>query len=133
MDDDERAAGLLAWLDAQGYTRGGEVVDERPAGNRMTRFVRGACQVTVSRDRGQWFVEAGPLDSDGFDMNLWEAYLRDMQPPIEPAAFADEERMLRNVLHEIERTLVLDSDAVPRLETLRSWRQEVRWSPNQAY
>jgi len=133
VDDDERAAGLLAWLEAQGYTRSAEVVDERPAGNRMSRFVRGACQVTVSRDRGQWFVEAGPLDSDGFDMNLWEAYLRDMQPPIEPAAFADDERLLRNVLHEIERTLVLDSDAVPRLETLQAWRQEVRWSPNQAY
>lgn len=133
MDDDERAAGLLAWLEEQGYARGAEVVDERPAGNRMSRFVRGACQVTVTRDRGQWFVEAGPADSDGFDMNLWEAYLRDMQPPIEPAAFADEERLLRNVLHEIERTLVLDADAVPRLETLRAWRQEVRWSPNQAY
>ena len=133
MDDDERAAGLLAWLEGQGYARNGEVIDERPSGNRVTRFVRGTCQVTVSRDRGQWFVEAGPLDADGFDMNLWEAYLRDMQPPIEPAAFADEERMLRNVLHEIERTLVLDDEAVPRMETLRAWRQEVRWSPNQAY
>lgn len=132
-DDEERALSLLAWLEEQGYTRSVEVVDERPAGNRTTRLVRGACQVTLSRDRGQWFVEAGPLDSDGYDMNLWEAYLRDLQPPVEPAAFVDEERMLRNVLHEIERTLVLDDQAVPRLETLRTWRQEVRWSPHQAY
>ena len=133
MDDDERATGLVAWLEGQGYTRSAEVVDARPAGNRVTRLVRGACQVTVNRDRGQWFVEAGPLDSDGFDMNLWEAYLRDLQPPVEPAAFADEERMLRNVVHEIERTLVLDADAVSRLMALRAWRNEARWSPNQAY
>jgi len=134
-EDDERAAELVAWLEAQGYGRVAEVADARPSGNRVTRMVRGACEVTVSRDRGQWFVEAGLPDVDGFDMNLWEAYLRDLQPDIEPAAFDVEDRMLRNLLHEIERTLVLDSDALGRLETLRSWRREVRWSPptQQAY
>jgi hypothetical protein len=128
-EDDERAAELVAWLEAQGYGRVAEVADARPSGNRVTRMVRGACEVAVSRDRGQWFVEAGLPDVDGFDMNLWEAYLRDLQPDIEPAAFDVEDRMLRNLLHEIERTLVLDSDALDRLETLRSWRHEVRWSP----
>lgn len=127
-DDDDRAARLLDWLQEQGYARAAEVVDERPAGNRMVRMVHGACRVTVTRDRGQWFVEIGPPDIDGFDLNLWEAYLRDMQPALEPPSFADDDRLLRNVLHEIERTLVLDGDAVARLETLRAWRHEARWS-----
>jgi hypothetical protein len=132
-DDAGRAGELLGWLEKQGYARSAEVVDARPAGNRVTHMVHGACQVTISRDRGQWYVEAGPLDVDGFDMNLWEAYLRDLQPPIEPVAFADEVRLLRNVLGEIERSLVLDHDCVARLQTLRAWRHEVRWSSQQAY
>lgn len=132
-DDADRASGLIAWLEGMGYMRVAEVVEARPSGNRVTRMVRGQCQVTISRDRGQWYVEAGPLDADGFDMNLWEAYLRDLQPPVEPVTFADEERLLRNVLHEIERILVLDNDAVARLETLRAWRHEVRWSSQPAY
>ncbi len=132
-DDETRAAGLVAWLVEQGYARVAELADTRPMGNRLIRMVRGTCQVTVSRDRGQWFVEAGPLESDGFDMNLWEAYLRDLQPAVEPAEFKDEARMLRNTLHEIERTLVLDDDAVSRLDALRTWRHEVRWSSPQAY
>jgi hypothetical protein len=132
-EDDDRAAGLVDWLQEQGYTRTAEVADVRPSGNRVTRMVRGACQVTVSRDRGQWYVDVGPLDVDGFDMNLWEAYLRDVQPAIEPTPFLDDDRLLRNVLHEIERTLVLDDTAVRRLETLRTWRHEARWSSPQAY
>lgn len=128
-EDDERAASLVAWLESQGYRRADQVADTRPSGNQVTCMVRGACQVTVSRDRGQWFVEAGPVDVAGFDMNLWEAYLRDLAPAVEAAAFADEDRLLRNVLHEIERTLVLDDSALPRLETLRAWRHEVRWTP----
>lgn len=130
-EDQDRATALMAWLEEQGYVRAAEVIDQRPAGNRSTRLVRGTCQVTVSRDRGQWFVEAGPRDVDGFDMNLWEAYLRDLQPAVEPATFPDEERLLRNVLHEIERSVVLDDDAVARLDALREWRNEVRWSPQQ--
>ncbi len=129
VEDEERAAGLLEWLEGQGYAHAADVADARPSGNRVTRMLRGGCQVTVSRDRGQWFVEAGPADVDGFDMNLWEAYLRDLQPEIEPTGFDVEDRLLRNLLHEIERTLVLDGDALGRLDALRSWRHELRWSP----
>lgn len=128
MGDDETAASLLGWLAEQGYTRTAEVVDERENGNRLTRVVRGGCQVTVSRDRGQWYVEAGPPDRDGFDMNIWESHLRGEQPALEPAPFDAEVRLLRNLLHEIERTLVLDADAVAELERYRTWVQESRWS-----
>ena len=129
MDDEDgdRAEALLAWLAEQGYVQAVGVVDPRPGGNRTTRMLRGGCQVTVSRDRGQWFVEAGPIGCDGFDMSLWEAYLRGLQPAVEPPAFADEDRLVRSVLHEIERTLVLDDDALPRLEGLEELRNQARW------
>jgi hypothetical protein len=127
-EDDDRAAALIAWLEGQGYVRTAEVAAALAGGNRTTRLTHGPCDVTVSRDRGQWFVEAGPRDGDGFDMNLWEAHLRDLPPPIDPAPFEDEVRLLRNMLHEIERALVLDDEALPRLETLQAWRNDVRWS-----
>ena len=128
VGDDETAASLLGWLAEQGYSRTAEVVDERENGNRLTRMLRGDCQVTVSRDRGQWYVEAGPPDRDGFDMNLWEAHLRGEQPSLEPQQFDAEARLLRNLLHEIERTLVLDAEAVESLDRFRAWVQEARWS-----
>jgi hypothetical protein len=128
VDDDELADGLLAWLGEQGYESTDQATAPGPFGNRRTALRRGTCQVTVYRDRGQWFVEAGPPGVDGFDMSLWEACLRDRQPRLEPAPFADEARLLRNVLHEIERTMVLDGEALPRLGALREWLQEARWS-----
>jgi hypothetical protein len=132
VGDDQTAAELLAWLEQQGYAQASTVVDEGHPGNRLTRMERGGCRVTVARDRGQWYVDAGPDDRDGFDMNLWEAYLRSQDPPVEPATFEDDARQLRNLLHEIERTLVLDEGAVGHLEGLDAWRQDRRWSA-QAY
>ena len=126
--DEESASELLAWLTEQGY---GITADDRgpsDAGNRSIRLARGTCQATLSRDRGQWYVEVGPADGAGFDINLWEAYLRGEQPQVEPTLFEDDARALRNLLHEIERTLMLDGEAVGRLAGLQEWRQEARWS-----
>ena len=128
MGDADTATSLLAWLAEQGYETTAEVAGAGAGGNRLTRLVRGTCQVTVSRDRGQWYVEAGPVDRAGFDMNIWEAYLREQLPPPEPMPFADEVLLLRNVLFEIERTVNLDDDAVARLDALQEWVQETRWS-----
>lgn len=129
-EDEDRAVALIAWLEGQGYIRSAEVTTTLPGGNRTSCLNRGTCEVTVTRDRGQWFVEAGPRGGNGFDMTLWEAHLRGAEPPIEPAAFADEARLLRNLLHEIERALVLDDETLPRLDAMQAWREEVRWSPS---
>jgi hypothetical protein len=128
VGDDETATSLLAWLADQGYETTAEVADERAGGNRTNRLARGACQVTVSRDRGQWYVEAGLPDHAGFDMNIWDAFLSEQLPPSDPLPFADEVRLLRSALFEIELVLALDDDAVARLGSLQSWVQETRWS-----
>lgn len=128
MDDDEQAAALVAWLQEQGYETVAHDVDGGHPGNRLTRLVRGTCQVTLSRDRGQWFVEVGPSDGEGFEIGVWEACLREQTPSLEPPGFAEESRLLQNLLHEVERTLVLDAAAPQRLAALRDWVQETRWS-----
>lgn len=128
MDDDAQAADLVAWLLDQGFSTARHGVGDGRPGNRSTSLVHGPCQVTVSRDRGQWFVEAGPRDTAGFDMGLWEAYLRNAMPSLEPTTFGDETRLLRALVYEIERSLLFDADAPERLGALRDWLQETRWS-----
>jgi hypothetical protein len=126
--DEEAASALLSWLTEQGYTVEGDDRAPDGAGNRTIHLLRGTCQATLARDRGQWYVELGPADAAGFDINLWEAYLRDQPPEIEPTSFEDDARTLHNLLHEVERSLVLDSEALDRLAALQTWRQEARWS-----
>jgi hypothetical protein len=128
MADDDDAAELAAWLGENGYTTATTAVDVGAPGNRVVRMQHGGCQVTITRDRGQWYVEAGPPDRDGFDMNLWESYLRLREPDMEAATFAEDVRLLHNLLHEIESSLLLDARAVEHLDDLQAWLLETRWS-----
>lgn len=89
MDDvPAEIEGLLSELTGAGFTA--EEVTSPFFGDVAVTFRRGALDVRVVRDRGQWFIEVGSAGTGFYDADIWRACLEGRAAPLDPRPLAEQ-------------------------------------------
>lgn len=104
------------WLLAAGYERvDGEV--DLPFGDVLIKFRGAACEVTVGRERLQWFVGISPRGGDPVMLpKIWACYLDGTEPDVENVEPLDTQlEFLYSRLREAEEASERDSQIGDKL------------------
>jgi hypothetical protein len=110
------------------YTTVEELYDEASFGNALLVLERDGTFVRLTRERGQWLVEASEtLTSHGFAPVIWHAFLETSTPPLEVISFDGEAELLLADLARIE-TVIRDfgEQELADLRVLQSRRAKTR-------
>lgn len=128
MDDlsqaPESIRALVANLDGEGFT----VVAEQGTGgvNRLLVLRRASCDIRITVDRGEWWIELGCSALDWFDPDVWQACLDDVPVHMEPTELDERVAFVLQRWPDVAAALDSPQDFAGCLDRARSTRARTR-------
>lgn len=91
---------LFAFLEQVGFVPTAQRGDG--AVNRLIEMKRGQLGVRLAADRGQWWIELGPVSGGTWcDPDVWKACLEDAPIPFEPSPTPEQAEFVRERWREV--------------------------------